>query len=160
MQKLGKLSGDEANGTTPLNGSYRVVIDIDFIPGAGTTLSSLGASLKALGATDVSVEKYQSPMKFFTGESVELAVNFVCRKPIYVDAYRNLVISDYLADSNVSSVGNHEVVIPKGIVAEVNKSSSEDEVELLFTGSTIEFNDKVAYLGVIRVPSSLVRKFC
>jgi hypothetical protein len=157
MQKLGKLNGDEANSTIPLKGSYRVVIDMDFSQG-GTTLSALDASLKALGAIDVSVEKYQSPVRFFTGEPVELTANFSCKKPIYVDAYQNLVISDQLADSNVSSAGDFEVVIPKGIVAEVNKSSSEDEVELLFTGSVIEFNDKVAYLGILRIPSSLVRK--
>jgi len=156
MQKLGKLSDSEANSTAPLKGSYRVVLDMDFTTGA--TLANLDASLKALGAVDISIEKYQAPVKFFTGEPVELTAHFKCQKPIYVDAYQNLIISDQLADSNVSSAGEYEVTIPKGIVAEVNKSSSEDEVELLFTGSVIEFNEKVAYLGIIRVPSCLVRK--
>lgn len=156
MQKLGKLSDSEANSTIPLKGSYRVVLDIDFA--AETTMTSLDASLKALGATDICVEKYQPVIKFFTGEPVELTADFNCQKPIYVDTYQNLIISDTLADSNVSSAGSYKVVIPKGIVAEVNKSSTEDEVELLFTGSVIEFNDKVAYLGIIKVPSFLVRK--
>ena len=158
MQKLGKLSGDEANGTTPLRGSYRVVVDIDFTSGTETTLASLDASLKALGAVDVSIEKYRTPIKFFTGELVELSANFNCKKPIYVDVYQNLIISDQLADNNISSVGDHEIVIPLGVTAEVNRSSAEDEVELLFTGSVIEFNDKVAYLGIVKVPISLVRK--
>ena len=156
MLKLGKLSGDEQSNTAPLRGSYRITMDIGL---NGATLSSVEDSLKALGeVANISVEKYQAPIKFFTGESVELAANFNCTKRIYVDAYQNLIISDELADTNVSSAGDYEVVLPKGIIAEVNKSSSEDEVELLFTGSVIEFNDKVAYLGILRVPSSLVRK--
>lgn len=158
MQKLGKLSVDEQNNVVPLQGSYRIVVDIDFDTTKETTLANLDASLKALGASDISVEKYTPLTKFFTGEPVELLANFNCTKPIYVDAYQNLIISDELADRNVSSVGHYEVVIPKGIVAEVNKSSEKNEVELLFTGSAIEFNDKVAYLGIIKVPVSLVKK--
>jgi hypothetical protein len=158
MQKLGKLTGDEQNNVTPLQGSYRIVLDIDFATGAKTTLANLDASLKALGAIEVSIEKYRSSTKFFTGEMVELAADFNCKKSIWADAYQNLVISDELADHNGHNIGSFEVVIPKGVIAEVNKSSSEDEVELLFTGSVIELLDKTAYLGIIKIPSMLVRK--
>ena len=158
MQKLGKLSDNESAGATPLRGSYRVTLDVDFGVTTSTTLASLDASLKALGATDVCVEKYKSAIKFLTGEAVELTADFTCKKPIWADAYQNLVISDELTDSNSHSVGSFEVAIPKGIIAEVNKSSSEDEVELLFTGSTIDLVDKTAYLGVIRVPAVFVKK--
>lgn len=157
MQKLGKLSDGEQNGST-LRGSYRITLDIDFGATNQTTLASLDTSLKALGATDVSVEKYKSVIKFLTGESVELTADFNCKKPIWADAYQNLVISDDIADRNGHNVGSYDVVIPKGIVAEVNKSSSEDEVELLFTGHTIDLLDKTAFLGVIRIPSMFVRK--
>ena len=159
MQKLGKLSDNESAGVTPLRGSYRVTLDIDF--GAdtkATTLASLDSSLKALGATDVCVEKYKSSIKFLTGETVELTADFICKKPIWADAYQNLVISDGLADSNSHSVGSYEVVIPMGITAEVNESSADEDVELLFTGSTIDLLDRVAYLGVIKVPAMLIRK--
>ena len=158
MQKLGRLSDDEADDTTPLRGSYRVTLDIDFGVTAGATLSSLDSSLKALGASEICVEKYKSSTKFFTGEAVELSADFNCQKPIWADAYQNLVISDELADHSGHNVGSYDVVIPKGIVAEVNRSSSDDEVELLFTGSHINLLDKTAYLGVIKVPSILVKK--
>lgn len=161
MQKLGKLSDKELAGVKPLDGTYRVTLDIEM--GPDVTYSSFEEAIKAIGKVEnVSVEKYNFvEANLRAGEVVELTSAFECDKPIYMDSHQNLVISDRLDTDSVEDMGTFALSLPAGTIAEVNKSASGDSVEVLFTGEQIEIPSlgKTAYLGILHLPLTCIRRY-
>jgi hypothetical protein len=161
MQKLGKLSDKELAGAQPLDGTYRVTLDIEMSPDA--TYSSLQDAIRTIGKVEnISIEKYNFvEANLRAGEVVELTTSFECDKPIYMDSHQNLVISDKLATDSVEDIGTFALSLPAGTVAEVNKAASGDNVEVLFTGAQIEIPSlgKTAYLGILNLPLTCIRRY-
>lgn len=162
MQKLSELSDKEKFSELPLEGSYRIVLDLKVEGSKNITLDSLKESITSLGELEnLSIECYAADYDLEVGDVVEIAESVSCEKAVYADAHGNLTISDSPVAGAATPVGSFNVLLPSGMVAEINRKADGELVEILFTGSEIEIPElnKVAYLGILTLPCSAVIKY-
>ncbi len=167
MEKLTGLSDKEKSGEQPLDGLYRVTIDIRFTPDDCMTADALEyvtkkASLLGKDIEDIYVEKHSvsATPRLQIGDTIELAADYDCEKSVYLDTNGNLVITDTPVAQSVERIGSFPVSLPKGTVAEVNKQIG-DNVQILFTGSSVEIAElnKIAYLGILELPGCMLIRY-
>ncbi len=161
MNKLTRLTEKESAGEQPLDGTYRIVVDLNLSADKKVTVSDLEKKVAELGGVDdLYVERYTSTdaSPFNVGDTIELAAEFNCDKDVYMDTAGNLVISDKVTD-NVEKIGTFMVSLPEGTVAEINSRSSNGKVEVLFSGEAVHLEklNRVAYLGILELPSSCLK---
>lgn len=162
MQKLSELSDKEKFSEMPLEGSYRIVLDLKVAGSKNITLSSLEESIGAVGDLEnLSIEKYATDYDLEVGDVVEIVEAVRCEKAVFADSHGNLTISDNPVAGAIEPVGSYEFSLPEGTVAEVNRKTSDDSVEILFTGSEVEIPElqKIAYLGILTLPSNVLAKY-
>lgn len=163
MVKLTGLSAKEHSGEQPLKGVYHVVVDVKVESGKNITIKDVQKKLSELGEVEgFYVEKFDSveEVAIDIGETIELTEDLSIEKPVYLDTKGNLVITDSPVARCVECVGNFAICLTKGTVAEVNKTA-EDEMEILFSGTTITVAglNKEAYLGILKIPNSIISRY-
>jgi len=160
MYKLSKLSGKEELDQ-PLDGSYRVTLDIHVDASKNSTLDSLQKTISTLGEVDnLTIEKYSNYTYLNIGDEVELTSAIQCQKTVYLDTNQNYVISDKLMSEDVSPVEIVNFSLDRGTVAEINKKAINGRVEILFTGTSVDIgNERKAYLGILELPCDSIQKY-
>ena len=165
MDKLGRLTEKESSGEQALDGVYRLVVDLRVSADKKVTLQELEKKVAELGGEDLVIERYTSKVAaespFNVGDTIELTAEFTCDKSVYLDTSGNLVISDKPVTEAVEKVGEFTITLPAGTTAEVNsKLTKGASTEVLFSGEEILLDglDRIAYLGILELPSLLLSK--
>lgn len=162
MEKLNRLSGKEETGEQNLSGMYRITMDVNIAASKNWTVNIVKEQIQSLGEVDdFLIEKHADDTSPFTvGESIELLTDFSCEKTAYLDTFGNLVISDKPVQESVERVGDFKISLVKGTIAEINSPSKNGQTEVLFTGESVLLDElgRVAYLGILEVPSDLIIK--
>jgi len=161
MQKISALSDKEKSGEIPLDGTYRVWVDLHVEASNNTTTKAFQEKLASLGDVEnFSIEKYSTEYDLEVGDAVELTTPLEFEKAVFIDTQGNLIVSDR-PFAEVESVGNFQISLSVGMIAEVNKKASNDQIEILFTGYEVEIPQlqKVAYIGILNLPCTSVSKY-
>ena len=162
MDKLSGLPKKESSSEQPLKGVYHVVIDIKVRSSQNITLKDLRKKISELGDIDgFYIEKFEKEGPTLSiGETVILNTDLSIERSVYLDTSGNLIITDSSVSPSIECVGSYPIFLAKGTVAEVNKIVG-DEVEILFTGSTVNVEglQKEAYLGILRLSDSIISRF-
>jgi len=161
MEKLNKLSAKEESGDQKLSGLFRVTMDVHIAADKACTVETLKEKARAMGGVeDISIERYATESPFNIGDTIELSAEFTCDKSVYQDSQGNLFISDRPVFGSVEKIGEFRVSLPAGTLAEVNSKSNSGATEVLFAGDSIYLDDisRVAYLGILELPSGMLSK--
>jgi len=158
MEKLNKLSAKEESGEQNLSGLYRVTMDVHVTDQNVEALKELAKKLGDIN--DMTIERHASESPFSIGDTIELTSEYTCDKSVYQDSCGNLFISDRPVEGSVEKIGVFRVSLPAGTFAEVNNKSTNGSTEVLFSGESIYLDDisRIAYLGILALPSALLAK--
>ena len=165
MEKLTELTVKESSGEQALNGTYRIVADVKVNSTQKLTIEDLNKQLVSLGASDYRIEKHcdNTSIVFNTGDTVELVEDFNSLIPVYVDTSGNFVVTDNPVKQCVDKVGEYYICVPRGTVAEINKTASGDSAQVLFSGEMVEVDinglARNAYLGIINLPCPSLSRY-